>query len=61
MMNERIDELAKQCYAETGSPHTDHFQYWKFAKLIREDEREACHLLSILCRDTFSARYFFEN
>ena len=41
-MNERIDELAKQCYAETGSPHTDHFQYWKFAKLIREDEREAC-------------------
>ena len=33
-MNERIEELAKQCYVKTGSPHTDHFEYWKFAELI---------------------------
>ena len=33
-MNERIEELAKQCYVSTGSPHTDHFEYWKFAELI---------------------------
>ncbi len=36
-MNERIEELAKQCYVKTGSPHTDHFEYWKFAEsIIRE-------------------------
>ena len=35
-MNERIEELAKQCYVKTGSPHTDHFEYWKFAELIKQ-------------------------
>jgi hypothetical protein len=34
MMNQRIEEFAKQCYVKTGSPHTDHFEYWKFAELI---------------------------
>ncbi len=34
MMNERIEELAEQCYVRTGSSHTDHFEYWKFAELI---------------------------
>ena len=39
-MNERIEELAKQCYVSTGSPHTDHFEYWKFAELlVRECEQ----------------------
>ena len=33
-MNERIEELAKECYVKTGSEHTDHFAYWKFAELI---------------------------
>ncbi len=33
-MNERIEEFAKQCYVKTGSPHTDYFEYWKFAELI---------------------------
>jgi len=33
-MNERIDELAKDCFVVTGSVHTDHFAYWKFAELI---------------------------
>lgn len=33
-MNNRIDELAKECYVITGSVHTDHFAYWKFAELI---------------------------
>lgn len=41
-MNDRIDELAKQCYAETGSPHTDHFQYWKFAELIVKECVDVC-------------------
>ena len=34
VMNERIEKLAKQCYVKTGSPHTDHFEHWKFAELI---------------------------
>ena len=29
-----IDQLAEQCYVKTGSSHTDHFAYWKFAELI---------------------------
>ena len=33
-MNERIRELAEHCYVKTGSVHTDHFAYWKFAELI---------------------------
>ena len=33
-MNQRIEEFAKQCYVKTGSHHTDHFEYWKFAELI---------------------------
>lgn len=33
-MNEMIDQLAEQCYVKTGSSHTDHFAYWKFAELI---------------------------
>lgn len=33
-MNERIEKLAKQCYVKTGSPHTDHFEHWKFAELM---------------------------
>ena len=33
-MNDRIHELAKECYVVTGSVHTDHFAYWKFAELI---------------------------
>jgi hypothetical protein len=36
-MNERIEELAKQCYVRTGSSHTDHFEYWKFAELIVQE------------------------
>ena len=36
-MNERIEELAKQCYVKTGSSHTDHFEYWKFAELIVQE------------------------
>jgi hypothetical protein len=41
-MNERIEELAKECYVKTGSEHTDHFAYWKFAELI---VKECCHKL----------------
>jgi len=33
-MNDRIHVLAKECYVITGSVHTDHFAYWKFAELI---------------------------
>jgi hypothetical protein len=33
-MNDRIHELAKECYVYTGSVHTNHFAYWKFAELI---------------------------
>jgi hypothetical protein len=45
MMNQRIEEFAKQCYVKTGSPHTDHFEYWKFAELIvQECCNEAAHL-----------------
>jgi hypothetical protein len=33
-MNQRIEELAEQCYVETGSEYTNHFAYWKFAELI---------------------------
>lgn len=36
-MNERIEEFAKHCYVNTGSPHTDHFEYWKFAELLIQD------------------------
>jgi hypothetical protein len=36
-MNDRIDELAKECYVITGSVHTDHFAYWKFAELIIQE------------------------
>ncbi len=36
-MNERIEEFAKQCYVKTGSLHTDHFEYWKFAELIVQE------------------------
>ena len=36
-MNDRIDELAKECYVITGSEHTDHFAYWKFAELIIQE------------------------
>lgn len=36
-MNEKIDELAKQCYVKTGNEYTDHFAYWKFAELIIEE------------------------
>jgi hypothetical protein len=36
-MNERIENFAKQCYVKTGSPHTDHFAYWKFAELIIQE------------------------
>lgn len=35
-MNERIEELAKECYVKTGSEHTDHFAYWKFAELLKQ-------------------------
>jgi len=41
-MNERIQELAEQCYVKTGSVHTDHFAYWKFAELI---VRECCQMM----------------
>lgn len=36
-MNELIDELAQQCYVKTGSTHTDHFEYWKFAELLIQE------------------------
>lgn len=32
--NVKFDELAKQCYVKTGSIHSDHFDYVKFAELI---------------------------
>lgn len=35
-MKNVIDELAEQCYVFTGSPHTDHFAYWKFAELLKQ-------------------------
>lgn len=42
-MNEMIDQLAEQCYVKTGSSHTDHFAYWKFAELIvKECLNELC-------------------
>ena len=31
-----IHNLAKTCYVKTGSPHTDHFDYVAFAKLIAD-------------------------
>jgi hypothetical protein len=41
-MNQRIDELAEQCYVKTGSPHTDHFAYWKFAEMILGECLDIC-------------------
>ena len=38
-MNERIREFAEQC---VGSRPYNTFDYEKFAKLVRADEREAC-------------------
>ncbi len=42
-MNERIEEFAKQCYVKTGSLHTDHFEYWKFAELIVQECAQVAH------------------
>lgn len=42
-MNKRIEELAEQCYVKTGSPHTDHFEYWKFAELIVLECAQVAH------------------
>lgn len=33
-MNKLIEDFAERCYVNTGNPHTDHFEYWKFAELI---------------------------
>jgi hypothetical protein len=44
-MNERIEELARQCYVKTGSTHTDHFEYWKFAELIVRECVQICKTL----------------
>jgi hypothetical protein len=41
-MNERIEKLAEQCYVRTGSSHTDHFEYWKFAEMIAEECARMC-------------------
>ena len=49
-MSERIEEFAKQCYVKTGSPHTDHFEYWKFAELIMQDMHRKV-IASILITD----------
>lgn len=34
VFNKLADTLAEECYVKTGSPHTDHFAYWKFAELL---------------------------
>ena len=46
-MNEKIEEFAKQCYVKTGSQHTDHFEYWKFADLIIRECIESIQATSV--------------
>jgi hypothetical protein len=50
-MNDRIDELAKECYVITGSVYTDHFAYWKFAELIIQECIRLCDQVDIVGAD----------
>ena len=57
-MNERIEKLAEQCYVRTGSSHTDHFEYWKFAELI---VKECADFLKDTLDDHFAAEQLEEH
>lgn len=52
--NPLIDSLARDCYVNTGSIHTDYFDYIKFAEKII---KECCTIISDECMNNDAVRH----